>query len=85
MEQKEIKLLTLEQVNRKFQIYSKKSKYVSELRKKGLIDGAMYGNRLLFDEESVNRYIRDVMEKQKKGHRELPQETKNQPNSSLQL
>ena len=43
-----------------------KGRFVRELRKKGLIEGAKIGNRLLFKESSVQRYIDSQFDMQNK-------------------
>lgn len=46
-----------------------KGRYVRELRKKGLLEAAKFGNRLMFTERSVERFIQDQFDRQnaKKG------------------
>ena len=43
-----------------------KGRFVRELRKKGLIEGAKIGNKLLFKESSVQRYIDEQFDMQNK-------------------
>ena len=59
------KLLSLKEVS-EILGHSKDPKYrfVRELRKKGLLDGAKIGNKLMFKESDVERYINNQFEKQ---------------------
>ena len=61
------KLLTLKEVCDILGCQDPKGRYVRELRKKGILEGAKFGNRLLFKESSLNTFIRKTFETQKKG------------------
>jgi len=60
------KLLTLKEVSEIFGCDDPKGRYVRELRKRGLIDGAKFGNKLLFKESSVRSFIENQFEIQNK-------------------
>ena len=60
------RLLTLKEVSQIFGCDDPKGRYVRELRKKGLIEGAKFGNKLLFREDSVRAFIDGQFEKQNK-------------------
>lgn len=51
------KLLTLQQVNLLFGRKDKKCRFVQELRRSGELEGAFIGNKLMFKESEVKRYI----------------------------
>ena len=60
------RLLTLKEVCEIFGCDDPKGRYVRELRKKGVIEGAKFGNKLLFKESSVRDYIDRQFETQNK-------------------
>lgn len=60
------KLLTLKEVCDIFGCEDPKGRYVRELRKKGAIEGAKFGNKLLFKESSVRNFIDSQFERQNK-------------------
>lgn len=60
------KLLTLQQVCEILGSTDPKGRCVRELRKKGIIEGAKFGRRLLFTESSVENYINSQLAKQNK-------------------
>lgn len=64
------KLLTLKEVS-EILGYTKDSKYrfVRDLRKKGMLEGAKIGNKLMFKQSSVENYINNVFESQNKVYR----------------
>ena len=51
------KLLTLKEVCAALGCADPKGRYVRELWKKGFIDGAKFGNKLMFKESSVDEFI----------------------------
>lgn len=61
------KLLTLKEVS-EILGYTKDPKYrfVRDLRKKGLLEGAKIGHKLMFKESAVENYIERVFESQNK-------------------
>lgn len=67
MERQEMeKLLTLKEVCDIFGCDDPKGRYVRELRKKGILEGAKFGNKLLFKESSVKNFIDKQFEMQNK-------------------
>lgn len=60
------KLLTLKEVCDILGCDDPKGRYVRELRKKGIIDGAKFGNKLLFKESSIRDFIDKQFELQNK-------------------
>ena len=60
------KLLTLKEVCDIFGCDDPKGRYVRELRKKGILEGAKFGNKLLFKESSVKNFIDKQFEMQNK-------------------
>ena len=61
------KLLTLKEVS-EILGYTKDPKYrfVRDLRKKGVLEGAKIGNKLMFKQSAVENYIESVFESQNK-------------------
>ena len=60
------RLMTLKEVCEIFGCDDPKGRYVRNLRSKGLIEGAKFGNKLLFKESSVQRYIEKTFNAQNK-------------------
>ena len=60
------RLLTLKEVCDIFGCDDPKGRYVRELRKKGIIEGAKFGNKLLFKESSIKSFIENQFELQNK-------------------
>lgn len=60
------KLLTLQEVNTVLGRKDKKCRFVQELRRKGILEGAYIGSKLVFRESDVSRYISNEFRKQNK-------------------
>lgn len=58
------KLLTLAQVSQILGSDDPKGRYVRELRKKGILPGAKFGNKLLFKESEVERFVENQFKAQ---------------------
>lgn len=60
------RLLTLKEVCEILGCDDPKGRYVRDLRRQGKIEGAKFGNKLLFKESSINEFIRETFELQNK-------------------
>ena len=63
------KLLTTHDVSAMLGYKDPKARTVRNLWKAGVLEGAKIGRQILFTEESVESYIRDQFEKQKRSAR----------------
>lgn len=56
------KLLTLKEVAEMLGCTDSKGRYIRELKKKGIIEGAKFGNKWLFKESSIENFIEHQFE-----------------------